>query len=224
MAQFAFQVNQQALEDQRGNYDPIPAGWYTVIVDESEIRTNKAGSGQYVWMSFRVIDGEFNGRKVFTRFNVVNANPQAQEIGHRELSRLTAGVGLPGFTDTQELHGKPLQIKVKVRKDLSGRYPDDNEVSGFRSIAEAQGTGVAPAAPAAPAWAGAPQQPWAAAPAVAEAPVAAPVAPPPAAPAAPVAPMAPPAAPVPPAPPAAPPAAPAVPAAAGLPPWAHAKA
>lgn len=216
MAQFAFQVNQQALEDQRGNYDPIPAGWYTVIVDESEIRTNKAGSGQYAWMSFRVIDGEFNGRKVFTRFNVVNTNPQAQEIGHRELSRLTAAVGLPGFNDTQELHGKPLQIKVKVRKDLSGRYPDDNEVSGFRAIAEAQGAGVAPAAPAAPAWAGAPQQPWAAAPA---APVAAPVAPP-AAPAAPVAPMAPPATPVPPAPPAAP----AAPAAAGLPPWAHAKA
>lgn len=208
MAQFAFQVNQQALEDQRGNYDPIPAGWYTVIVDESEIRTNKAGSGQYVWMSFRVIDGEFNGRKVFTRFNVVNTNPQAQEIGHRELSRLTAAVGLPGFNDTQELHGKPLQIKVKVRKDLSGRYPDDNEVSGFRSIAEAQGAGVAPAAPAAPAWAGAPQQPWAAAPAAPAAPVAAPVAPPPAAP---VAPMA-------------PPAAPAAPMAAGLPPWAHAKA
>lgn len=209
MAQFAFQVNQQALEDQRGNYDPIPAGWYTVIVDESEVRTNKAGSGQYIWMSFRVIDGEFNGRKVFTRFNVVNANPQAQEIGHRELSRLTAAVGLPGFNDTQELHGKPLQIKVKVRKDLSGRYPDDNEVSGFRSVAEAQGAGVAPAAPAAPAWAGAPQQPWAAAPAAPMAPPAAPVAPA-------VAPMAPPAA--------APVAAPAAPAAAGLPPWAHAKA
>lgn len=208
MAQFAFQVNQQALEDQRGNYDPIPAGWYTVIVDESEVRTNKAGSGQYIWMSFRVIDGEFNGRKVFTRFNVVNSNPQAQEIGHRELSRLTAAVGLPGFNDTQELHGKPLQIKVKVRKDLSGRYPDDNEVSGFRSVAEAQGAGVAPAAPAAPAWAGAPQQPWAAAPAAPMAPPAAPVAPA-------VAPMAPPAAPV---------AAPAAPAAAGLPPWAHAKA
>ena len=217
MAQFAFQVNQQALEDQRGNYEPIPAGWYTVIVDESEVRTNKAGNGQYIWMSFRVIDGEFNGRKVFTRFNVVNPNPQAQEIGHRELSRLTAAVGLQGFNDTQELHGKPLQVKVKVRKDLSGRYPDDNEVSAFRSVAEAQG--AAPAAPAAPAWSGAPQQPWAAAPVAAMAPVVAPSAPavaPVAAPA--VAPVA--AAPaVAPAAPIAPPAAPA-----GLPPWAHAKA
>jgi len=217
VAQFAFTVNQEALKDQRGNYDPIPAGWYTVIVDESELRTNKAGTGQYVWMAFRVIDGEYNGRKVFHRFNTLNSNPTAQEIGHRELSRLTAAVGLGGFQDTQELHGKPLGIKVKIRKDLTGNFADDNEITAFRPVGEAAPAAPS-AAPAAPAWAAAPQQPWAAPPAPpVAAPEAAPAAPvPPAPPAAPPAPPAAPAAPVPPAPPAAP-------AAGGLPPWAVAK-
>lgn len=220
MAQFAFTVNQEALKDQRGNYDPIPAGWYTVIVDESELRTNKAGTGQYVWMAFRVIDGEYNGRKVFHRFNTLNSNPTAQEIGHRELSRLTAAVGLGGFQDTQELHGKPLGIKVKIRKDLTGNFADDNEITAFRPVGGEAAPAVPAAPAAAPAWAAAPQQPWAAAPA-------APMAPP----AAPAAPVAAPAAPVPPAPPAppaapsapVPPTPPAAPAAGGLPPWAVAK-
>ena len=190
-------------------FELLPAGWYNAMIDESGINPTKDGVGAYLQLRFSVIDGQYQGRKVFARLNIRNANQTAQEIAYKQLSAIAHSVGVLQVQDSSQLHGIPLKIRVRIRKDPSGQYEDQNEINGYKNINEAvqgQAAAFAPAAPAMPA------APAGFAPV---APVAAPVAPAPqaapqpafAAPAAPQ-PWAQPAAPVAPAPQAAPVAAP----------------
>lgn len=166
-------------------FEPLPVGWYNVIVDESEMKPTKAGDGAYLKLRYSILDGQFAGRKIFGNINLQNANPQAVEIGLKQLSAVAHAVGVLLVQDSQQLHNIPLKIKLKIRSDKTGEYEPQNEITQWKNINEpidapAAGAPAFAAAPAAaPAW----QQP-AAAPAPAPAPAwsAAPVAAPSAAP------------------------------------------
>lgn len=153
--------------------EAIPAGWYNAQIDQSEMKPTKDDSGAYLELRFSILDGQYVNRKVFTRLNLRNANPVAQEIAYRQLSAICHATGVMQVQDSQQLHGRPLKIKVKVRA-ASGDYEASNEISAFKNIDEQVDgpVGGAPAAAGGAPWA---QQP-AAAPQAAQ-PAAAPVAP-----------------------------------------------
>ena len=155
---------------------------------------------------------------MFEQLNLKNNNPQTVEIAQKQLSAICHAVGVLKPQKSEELHGKPLKVRVGT-KPASGGYDAGNKITSYKNINEkvdvaggdagaasfgagapaapagfTAGTPAAPAAAGAPS--GAPAQPWATGAAAAAA------APAPAEPAAPAAP---------PAPPAAPPAAPAAP-------------
>lgn len=146
------------------SFQALPAGVYTCMAVESEVKPTKSGAGQIANFTLQVMEGPFNGRKLFARINIQNQNPDAEKIGQSQLSALCHAVGVLNVADTAQLHNRPFRAKVKVRKDDTGRYEDQNEVSGYESVgdaAPAQAGFVAPAAtaPAAPA-AAAPAPPW----------------------------------------------------------------
>lgn len=149
--------------------EAIPAGWYIAMAETSEMKPTKLNDGFYLEMTFKVLDGQYINRKLWTRLNLRNSNPQAQEIAYRELSAICHATGRLVVGDSAELHNIPLKIKVKV-KPGDGQYEASNEITGYKNVNEPTGAQAAPA-PAAP-WAGAP-----AAPAVAPAPAAAPAGP-----------------------------------------------
>lgn len=147
MAQLNFDATQ--VEPDTG-FDTVPAGWYNVSADESDLKPTKDGAGTYLQMRFNVLDGQYRGRKLFARLNIRNANAQAQEIALRQLSAIGHAVGVLHIQDSQQLHGLPLKVKVKVRKG-DGEYEDSNEIISYKNINEPVETvGSAPAA-AAPA-------------------------------------------------------------------------
>jgi hypothetical protein len=163
MAQLNFDASQ--VTPDAGVAEAIPAGWYNVMIDESEMKPTKDGNGAFLAMRFTVLDGQFVNRKVFTRLNLRNANPVAQEIAYKQLSAICHAVGVMQVADSTQLHGRPLKIKVKVRA-ASGDYEASNEISAYKNINEqVEGpTGQAPAAGGAPwgnAQAAAPAAPWA---------------------------------------------------------------
>lgn len=198
MAHLGFDATQ--VQPDTGQLDPIPAGWYNAMVDESELKPTSDGLGARLAVRFNIIDGQYANRKIYTGFNIRNANPVAQEIAFKQLSALAHAVGVLQVQDSQQLHGIPLKIRVKIRPPQNG-YEAQNDISAYKNInyipdkggdASAPagmgapaapagfGTAAQPAAPAAaPAaggagWGGAPAQPWqqpsAAAPAAASAP------------------------------------------------------
>jgi len=153
------QFNAAAVEPQQ-TFEPVPAGTYHAAVTESEIVMTKSGSGQMLKLTWQITEGALSGRKVFDRINIVNQNPKAEEIGQRQLSGLCHAAGVLQLSDTQQLHGVPVAIKISIRKDETGQYSDQNEVKGYNAIAG--GNRPAMAAPTAMATASAakPAAPW----------------------------------------------------------------
>ena len=142
----------------QATFTPIPAGIYTTMITDSEVKPTKSG-GEMAVFTLQVVDGEHRGRKVFARINTKNHSAEAERIGQSQLSALCHAVGVLELSDTAQLHGKPVRVKVKIRKDDT--YGDSNEVSGYEAVngAVAHHAPVAPAAHQAPA-AVAPQMPW----------------------------------------------------------------
>lgn len=128
-----------------GTGDPLPAGWYNVMVDESELKPTNDGAGARLATRFTVLDGFAQGRKIFTGFNIKNANPVAQEIAFKQLSALAHAVGVLQVQDSAQLHGIPLKVRVKI-KPASGGYEPSNDITAYKNINEAVTLAVAPAA------------------------------------------------------------------------------
>lgn len=151
--QFQFDATQVAPST--GGLPPIPAGWYPAIMNGSELKATSDGSGQRLNLQFQILDGEFKGRMIFTGLNVQNANPVTQEYAYKDLSAICHAVNVLRMTDTQELHNKPLYIKLKI-KPKDGDYEERNEVTGYRSVNDAtlanQSSQPAQAAPSAQPW------------------------------------------------------------------------
>jgi hypothetical protein len=137
---------------------PIPAGLYNAQVIDSDLKTTKNGSGHYLQLTWKVLDGQYAGRLVFDRLNIHNPNETAQKIGQQQLSALCHAAGVLQVADSSQLHNKPCKIKVTIRKD--DQYGDSNEIKGYEAIAGSKPAATAfMASPAAKPAAGAP--PWA---------------------------------------------------------------
>lgn len=173
MAQLNFDAS--TVAPNTGTQDAIPAGWYNVQIDQSELKPTKDASGAYLELRLAVLDGQYAGRKVFSRLNLRNNNPQAVEIAFTDLSAICHAVGVMQVQDSSQLHGKPMKIKVSVRA-ATGEYEASNEVKAYKNINEnVGGPGAMPAAGGGAPWGAAPQMQ---APAWAPQQPAAPVAPP----------------------------------------------
>lgn len=132
-----------------GNFEPLPAGWYTVTITQADLKDTKAGGGQYIKLRYDVTGPTHQGRVVFGNLNIKNANPKAEEIGRTDLGNIMRAIGLAKVTDTDQLIGGQISIKLDVKQDA--QYGASNEVKGFRSVSGS----AAPAAASMPA-AGAP--------------------------------------------------------------------
>ena len=147
MAEFSFNAAEVAPSQ---GYAPIPAGVYTAEITDSDMVQTKAGNGQYIKLTFRIIDGQHTNRLVWTNLNVQNPNEKAVQIAREQLSAICHAVNVMNLTNTEQLHGIPLQIKVTVRQDA--QYGDSNEIKDFMPANTPASMGGAPAAaPAAPA-------------------------------------------------------------------------
>lgn len=123
--------NAAAVEPQM-DFEPIPAGDYTAMITDSEMKPTKNGMGEYLQLVFEVCDGEYTGRKIFARLNLNNPNQTAVDIAQRELSAICHAVGVLTPNDSSELHDKPMSIKVKIRQ--SQGYDPQNEISAYKKL------------------------------------------------------------------------------------------
>lgn len=156
MAQLGETINAAELPEGQ-NFEPIPAGWYSVTITGAEVKDTKAGTGQYIAVRYDVTGPTHEGRVIFGNLNIRNPNPKAEEIGRQQLGDLMRAIGLASVTDTDQLIGGRCQIKVAIQK--SDEYGDRNDVKGYKADGSAPPVAAAPASAAAPTSAAAP--PWA---------------------------------------------------------------
>lgn len=131
MASYSFDTN--TVEKRENNYELLPAGWYVAQVTESDIVSLKSGNGKAIKLTFEVLSDGHRGRKLWAQLNVQHTNPKAETIAQQQLRELCDAIGVVRMGDTVELHNKPVQVKVKIRKDENGQYEDQNDISGFKA-------------------------------------------------------------------------------------------
>ena len=84
-----------------------------------------------------ITEGEYKGRKIFDRLNLwiaqngqwVRRTDEAGNIAGQAMSELLAALGMATIRNHEELRGKSLVVKVKVRK--SDEYGDSNDVQNY---------------------------------------------------------------------------------------------
>ena len=136
------------------NFEPLPEGWYNATITGAEVKETKAGDGKYIACKYTITGPSHQGRVVFGNLNIKNASTKAEEIGRQQLGEIMRAIGLGKVSDTDQLIGGNLGIKLIVK---TGEYAG-NEVKGYRAIGGVAPAAVAPfkpmgaaAAPAAPA-------------------------------------------------------------------------
>lgn len=125
-------INASEIPEQDNNFDPLPAGWYTAAINGADLRTTKAGNGQFIAVRYDITGPSHQGRVVWGNINIKNPNATAEQIGRQQLGYIMRAIGLESVQDTDQLVGGNLQIKLKVTK--SEQYGDGNDVSGFKAL------------------------------------------------------------------------------------------
>lgn len=116
--------------DPAANYEPIPAGKYLATITQSEMKPTKSGVGQYLQLTFQLLDGPSKGRFLWARLNLDNPNATAVQIARAELSAICRAVGVMAPRDSVELHNLPLVIRVRTKR-RADTGDVGNEIAGY---------------------------------------------------------------------------------------------
>ncbi len=124
-----------------GSFEPLPIGEYVVLISATEIKPTSKDKekpeseqkNKYLLLTYDVVDGDFKGRLIFDRLNIMNENEKAQEIAQRSLSAICRAVGILHPTDTDQLKGIPFIVKVGIRKG-DERFGPTNDVKEYKRI------------------------------------------------------------------------------------------
>ena len=119
----------------------VPAGWYTATIAEAEVKTSKRGDGQYLSIRYTILGPTHQGRSVYGNITLRNASETATRIGRAQLKELMGAAGLTQLSDTDQLVGATLQVRVAVRDD--SQYGQSNDVRGWKP-ASAQSQALPP--------------------------------------------------------------------------------
>ena len=138
---------------QEGNsWDVLPAGEYVAQVVEASIQQPNSGDGYYLALTWKIIEGAYEGRQVWQRITYQHSSEQAQTIGRKTLKDLCVATEVAEQVDDAEVFlFKPVRIRLGIERDKQGVYPDKNRISRIMSLETKPVETEQPARPAAPA-------------------------------------------------------------------------
>ena len=128
-------------------FEVMPEHDTVAQVVDSDVRTTQDGSGEYIYLKWEIIDGEFKGRWIFENYNIKNKNTQCQQIGNSQwalVRKACFGSIDKAVSDTVEVHGIPCKIKVgcRKRKDTGDMQNHIKAIHGMSEPAAATSTGT----------------------------------------------------------------------------------
>jgi len=116
--------------DPLSSFEPLPNGRYVAAITGSEFKPTKNGNGQYLELTFEVLEGDHKGRKLWARLNLKNPSAEAVRIAEQELSAICHATGVMRPGDSVELHDIPLALDVRVvKRNDTGEMT--NEIKGY---------------------------------------------------------------------------------------------
>lgn len=127
-----FDPNAVEIED---DFGLIPNGEYLLQASAITVVEKDGGEKVLYKTEFEVIDGDYQGRKIFENYNLRNPSADAVRIGRQQLAKLCLAIGVGPFAlhDANDaLCWKPFIGKVGVQKDKTGNYDDQNRIKSYK--------------------------------------------------------------------------------------------
>jgi hypothetical protein len=127
------------VETVENDYTPLPVGEYKAVITASEVCETKSNpDNKYLKFTFEVIDGKYKGRKLFENLNLWRDGSSKKDditmrIAQSNLAQMCRAVGMTSINNSEELHNKPLVIKVKVTP-ASADYGEGNAITAYKSL------------------------------------------------------------------------------------------
>jgi len=127
------QLNFKPSEIQTESRGIIEPQWVVATIVESNVSPTKKAGGHKLELTFQ-IDGErhpeIGNRRIWENLNIVNANATAVEIAERDLAAICNACSIGELTDTEQLHGIPLAIKLSIEPAKNG-YDEKNKIAEY---------------------------------------------------------------------------------------------
>lgn len=131
----------------------LPVGEYTMQIVQSEMRSTKAGDGEYLWLEFEILGPKYTGRKFWERLNLFNKNEVTVKVAKKQLAAISAALNFATLpTDSDQLHFKPLKVAITHKENKQGNL--ETRASYLKV------DGAAPKAESAPAASAPAPKPW----------------------------------------------------------------
>lgn len=136
MADLGKVFNSNSYEE-LGDFAPIPEGYYSVCIESTVRKPQKnVANGDYLVVVYVINDGDYKNRKLFDNLNLWhNKSPDAVEIAERTLAQICRVVGKEQITDTDELVGCNLSVRVEQEEyegKIYNRVKAYNKLNGSR--------------------------------------------------------------------------------------------
>lgn len=128
-------------------FDTLPPGEYLAQIIESEVKPTKDNTGKQLVLTFEVMSGPQERRRHWERLNIINSSAKAQMIAHQNLAQLCNAIGVPSCDDSEQLHFKPVMIRLKTKKSSDPQYGDSVQIGKYFPVHGAPPAQRAPSSP-----------------------------------------------------------------------------
>jgi hypothetical protein len=127
-------------KEEGSHFDLIPPGEYVAEIIEAEIKQPRSGDGHMLALTWRVSEGDYEGRQVWESLCFQHSNEQTQAIARRKLKDICAALEInEQITDPEVFKFKPVRVRIGIQVDKSGQYDDSNKISRVRALEDDPG-------------------------------------------------------------------------------------
>ena len=144
---FFFDPDQQ----EGSSFELIPPGDYTCEIIEAKITQPKSGDGHMLALTWKICEGELEGRQVWQTLCYQHSNAQTQDIARRGLKDICSALEITEqVTDPEVFKFKPAKVRIGIQSDKFGQFDDQNRIKRVRAL-DATPEPAAPTPPTKPA-------------------------------------------------------------------------
>ena len=118
-------------------FQVIAKGWRIGEVVKSEVKPTKNKEGTIMVLAFRILEGKYKGRIIYTNYNIVNKNETTVKIAEGQIKSLCEALGIDELQDTDELHKQEVGIYFEIEAG-SANWPDKNKATKFKPSSEVE--------------------------------------------------------------------------------------
>jgi len=136
MAKLPLTFNTKENNEGLGDYTALPAGEYIANIIKSEYKATKAKTGHFIELQLKLLAGKSKGRVLYERLNLDNPNPIAVEIANKALNSICQACEKVGVEDTEELHGIPMKLTLKVVPATSSNPASNSIIKWAKASAD----------------------------------------------------------------------------------------